>query len=114
MRTEPSIRLHELLKILDMNATDFAKSLDIPKASMSMYLNGSRQMKQDRLYEVAEKYNINPAWLMGYDAPLRMVSGYMSEEFERQLIASFYSAEPYIQDSILGLLQLPPLDRKSE
>lgn len=114
MRSEPSIRLHELLKILDMNATDFAKILNIPKSSMSMYLNGSRQMKQDRIYEVADKFNINPAWLMGYEAPLRMIPGYMSEEFERQLIASFYSAEPYIQDSILRLLKLPPLDRKSE
>lgn len=65
-----SERLEELMRELDIKATDICKATGIAKSSMSMYMSGERQMRQDKIAVIAETYNVDPAWLMGYDVPM--------------------------------------------
>lgn len=67
-------RLKELMNILDIKQTDIIEKTGIPKSAMSMYISGQRAPRQNRLSLIADAYNINEAWLMGYDVPMERVS----------------------------------------
>lgn len=64
-------RLQELLDYYGISAAELSKSVGIAKSSISMWLSGQRTMRQDKIGIIAERYNIDPAWLMGYDVPMR-------------------------------------------
>lgn len=71
-----SQRLKKALEELNVTQTELCKRTDIPKSAMSQYVSGNFQPKQDRLYKIADSLNISPAWLMGYDVPMKpAVSG---------------------------------------
>ena len=42
----------------------------IPKSSLSLYLSGAYEPKQDRLYDMAQVLDVDPVWLMGFDVPM--------------------------------------------
>ena len=67
-----SQRLKKALEELNVTQTELCQRTDIPKSAMSQYVSGSFQPKQDRLYKIADSLNISPAWLMGYDVPMRV------------------------------------------
>jgi len=71
MKTTPGQRLNELMEHFGISAADLSIATDIPKSSMSMYLNDKRNMKADRIKTLADKYNLNEAWLLGYDVPMQ-------------------------------------------
>ena len=63
MKKDTSTRLQELMHIKNINQVDLCQRTDIPKSSMSMYLSGERSPRQNRLSQIAEKFNISEAWL---------------------------------------------------
>ena len=65
-----SERLVQLMRIFDIRQIDICKNARIDKSSMSQYVNGNRNMKQNTIDKIAQTYNINPTWLMGYDVPM--------------------------------------------
>ncbi len=71
MKRTPGERLYELMTAFGLNATDLSNATEIPKSSMSMYLNNKRSMRTDRIKILADKYNVSEAWLMGYDVPMQ-------------------------------------------
>lgn len=58
------------MNIENINQAELCQRTGIPKSSMSMYLNGERSPRQNRLSQIAETFNISEAWLMGYDVPM--------------------------------------------
>ncbi len=70
-KVEPcSKRIAEALKIKDMKQADLCKIANVPKSSLSLYLSGAYEPKQDRVYDMAKALNVSEAWLMGYDVPM--------------------------------------------
>ena len=67
-----SIRLRKALSIRNMRQSDLCEKTNIPKSAISHYLSGSFVPKQDRAYVIAQALNVNPAWLMGFDAPMEI------------------------------------------
>lgn len=63
-------RLQELMKKYQLNQTDFANKLGIPKSSVCMYTSNKRKLKQDRIKQISELFHVNEAWIMGYDVPM--------------------------------------------
>lgn len=63
-------RLEELKRIRGFNNTDLARICGIDKSNITRYCKGDYKAKQDVIYRMAEKLNINEAWLMGYDVPM--------------------------------------------
>lgn len=70
-RRSSAERLKELLAYYGIKQNDLSERTGIPKSAISMYINGSRIPRQDRLSDIADAYNVNEAWLMGYDVPMK-------------------------------------------
>jgi transcriptional regulator with XRE-family HTH domain len=52
-----------------MRQSELCKLANVPKSSLSLYLSGAYEPKQDRIYAMAKALNVSEAWLMGYDVP---------------------------------------------
>lgn len=65
--SDSNSRIRILLNELGISQTEFCNKTGITKSALSNYLNGDRQPRQDQLDKIAKAYDINPAWLMGYD-----------------------------------------------
>ncbi len=65
-----SKRLEKALSLRDMKQSELCKLAGVPKSSLSLYLSGAYEPKQDRLYRMAETLNVSEHWLMGYDVPM--------------------------------------------
>ena len=65
-----SKRIALALKIKGMKQAELCKLANVPKSSLSLYLSGAYEPKQDRVYDMAKVLNVSEAWLMGYDVPM--------------------------------------------
>lgn len=65
-----SKRIAEALRVKGMKQYELCKLANVPKSSLSLYLSGAYEPKQDRVYDMARALNVNEAWLMGYDVPM--------------------------------------------
>lgn len=70
MKSNSAKRLNELMDYLGIKQADIIKKTGIPKSALSMYVSGQRQPRQDKLTIIADAYNLEEAWLMGYDVPM--------------------------------------------
>ena len=84
MKKDTSTRLQELMHIKNINQVDLCQRTGIPKSTMSMYLSGERSPRQNRLSQIAEKFNISEAWLMGYDVPMERTDSLSDETLSQK------------------------------
>ena len=63
-------RIYKALAARGMRQSELCKLANIPKSSLSLYLSGAYEPKQDRIYSIAQALNVSEAWLMGYDVPM--------------------------------------------
>lgn len=84
MKKDTSTRLQELMDIKNINQVELCQRTGIPKSSMSMYLSGERSPRQNRLSQIAEKFNISEAWLMGYDVPMERTDSLSDETLSQK------------------------------
>ena len=63
-------RIATALTIRGMRQSDLCKLAKVPKSSLSLYLSGAYEPKQDRVYDMAKALNVSEAWLMGYDVSM--------------------------------------------
>lgn len=67
--TDSRHRLKEILSETGDTQNEMARKTGLAKSAISNYLNGTRVPRQDAISKIAETYNVNPSWLMGYDTP---------------------------------------------
>lgn len=72
------------MDIKNINQVDLCQRTGIPKSSMSMYLSGERSPRKNRLSQIAEKFNISEAWLMGYDVPMERTDSLSDETLSQK------------------------------
>lgn len=101
--TDSSHRLKELLRITGDSQNDMAEKTKIPKSSISHYVNGMREPRQDKLSMIADSYNVNPAWLMGLDVPMESIEDMQKNIIEQQLdlFSKDYSEDMTIEKQFL-------------
>lgn len=69
-----SNRLKIAMKIRNIKATELSNKTGIAKSSLSEYINGKYEAKQDGVYLISKALNINEAWLMGCDVPMERIT----------------------------------------
>jgi transcriptional regulator with XRE-family HTH domain len=67
-------RIAQALKIREIKPADLCKLAKVPKSSLSLYMSGAYEPKQNRVYDMALALNVSEAWLMGYDVPMERES----------------------------------------
>lgn len=65
-----SNRLNTAMRIRNIKASELSEKTGISKSSLSEYINGKYEAKQDGVYLLARALNVNEAWLMGLDVPM--------------------------------------------
>lgn len=60
-------RLKEALDNSGLSQAELARRANIGRNSISDYLKGKYEAKQDKLHALAEALNVDEGWLMGYD-----------------------------------------------
>lgn len=77
-------RLREGLDLREMKQIELATRSGISKYSISHYLKGDWEGKQDAVYELARALNVSEAWLMGYDVPAERSAPKVSVQLDKK------------------------------
>jgi transcriptional regulator with XRE-family HTH domain len=105
-------RIADALNIKGIRQADLCKLANVPKSSLSLYLSGAYEPKQDRIYDMAKALNVSEAWLMGYDVPMeRQEEKNPPEEpklseGEKMLLDLFRQVPEEKQELVLGMIAL--------
>lgn len=67
-----SNRLKEAIISSGISATELSIKIGMSKQAISMYISGTRHPKQPTIESISRVFNVNPAWLIGMDAPKEM------------------------------------------
>lgn len=63
-------RLKTAMRIRNIKAVELSNLTGIAKSSLSDYINGKYEAKQDGVFLLAKALNVNEAWLMGADVSM--------------------------------------------
>ena len=69
-----SVRIKKAITIRNMTQTELCSKAKISKSTLSEYLKGRYEPKQDKIFTLAQALNVDPVWLMGYDVPMEQGS----------------------------------------
>lgn len=77
-------RLKQIMSERKISQSELSRRTGIGRNSISDYLNGKYEAKQNKVFELAKALNVNEAWLMGFDIS-------KNRKIENNDIASIYS-----------------------
>ncbi len=63
-------RLDKALNMTGISAADLSHASEVSKSSISQYLSGSHIPSEENATKMGSVLNVNPLWLMGFDAPM--------------------------------------------
>ena len=100
-------RLREAMELRGMRAVDLAEATEVPKSAISFYLAGKSKPKADRLYIIAQALDINEAWLLGYDVPIRRTDNQKKNDQLAKLVARLRTDERFYKtvSALAGLTE---------
>ncbi len=104
-------RIRTALKVRRMKQVELCEMANMPESSLSLYLKGAYEPKQDRIYSMARALNVNEAWLMGYDVPMERVSDRATNtievtEDEQKLLDLFRLVPENQQQMVLQMIEI--------
>ena len=65
-----SARIRKALSARNMTQTELCARAKISKSSLSEWLSGKHEPKQDKVFILAQALGVDPVWLWGYDVPM--------------------------------------------
>lgn len=98
-----SARLQHYMKITGKNQADIIRDLGYQSGTVSMWVNGRRLPRMDKIENLARYFGCQPSDLYGEKI-------YEESNIDQMIIDRFHEAEPHVRKSILSLLQLDPED----
>ena len=98
-------RIKQMMQIRDITQADLARITGIRASSISDYLSGKYQPKQDKIALIADALSVNPGWLMGYDEPKKPISSSIVEKKEnRDLLAHYQKLYEHEQKILITMI----------
>lgn len=117
----PSDRIKEALQLRGMKAVELSERSGINKPSISCYISGKYEPKQEALYKMGKALDVAEMWLAGYDIPMErpaeqkandeladLVERIKKEKDFRQLIMKISQLKPKQLDAVKNLLEAFP------
>lgn len=97
-------RLNTAMRIRNMKATELSVKTGIAKSSLSEYINGKYEAKQDGVYLLSKALNVSEAWLMGLDVPMERKTAELSDQL-KNIGAMYISNTNLVKIPILGTVK---------
>lgn len=97
MKEELIKRLKRIMNEREITAAELSRRSGIRASSISDYLKGKYEPKQDKIDLIAEALSVSPAWLMGYETKNGLSSKALTMEVtpaERQHIKKYRKLSP--------------------
>lgn len=63
-------RLREAMEAANKKQADLVKETGLNRGTISRYLSGEVEPRQDAAYKLAQVLNVSETWLWGYDVPM--------------------------------------------
>lgn len=104
-----SVRIKKALSIRNMTQTELCALAKISKSSLSEWLSGKHEPKQDKTFMLAQALNVDPVWLWGYDVPMEK-----KEQPENKKIPLTEDQLSEGEKLMLELFRRIPEDRQAE
>lgn len=105
-------RIAQALSDKGMSQSELCKRAQVPKSSLSLYISGAYEPRQDRIYAMATVLEVDPAWLMGYDVPKNKDKNKKTtdndglSEAERELLELFNLVPEDKQKMVLQMIRV--------
>ena len=103
-------RISKALAIRGMRPAELCRLANVPKSSLSLYISGAYEPKQDRIYDIAKALDVSEAWLIGYDVPMERKKEISSDEVqltegEKQMLELFKLVPEEQQPLVLEMIR---------
>lgn len=110
--TDSRHRIIELMEMLGLSQTQFCNKANLNKSALSNYINGERTPRQDAIAKMADTYGVSPAWLMGYDVPMRIIDtdSFHISPLEKEIITTYRRSDEITQTMVLRSLGIEKND----
>lgn len=90
-------RLTEAMEIRGLRAVDLIDRTGIPKVTLSYYMSGKTEPKNDRVYIIAKALDVSEAWLLGFDVPMYRTDEQKKNDQLAELIATMRENNKYYE-----------------
>lgn len=110
-----SERIQKLLDMYGLSQADFGRKCGLSRSIVSLYVSGKREPAQDNIFKIAQAFNVDPAWVMGYEIEMRPnVTADIEEHFSLKTadLMNRISAEERVRKYMEAYLSLPEDKRK--
>lgn len=107
-------RICKAMQLRNMRQVDLSIKTGIPKSAISQYCSGSFNPKQKRLFLIAQALDVDEAWLMGLDVPMKRTEDIASAPLpqqtnlsatEQELIRKFRQLDDRGKATVLNTLE---------
>lgn len=107
-------RLQKAIKDSGLSQSEVSKRSGISRGSITDYLKGRYEAKQDKVYDLAKVLGVRSEWLMGYNVPQKAVPAPTTIQVSSIPVLSKVSAGMpiYAEENIVDYIYLPATEVK--
>lgn len=89
-------RLREAMSVKGIKQVDLVRSTGIDKGSISSYLSGRYEPKQEAIYKMALALDVSEMWLWGYDVPMERPKAQKNNDAISDIVLLLRSDEEFL------------------
>lgn len=99
-------RLREAMQIAGKKQSDLARDTGLNRGTISRYLSGEVEPRQDAAYKIAQVLKVSETWLWGYDVPRERTASQKKNDDLVKIIAQMRN-DPKFFGIVSKLAELP-------
>ena len=99
-------RLREAMQAVGKKQIELATETGLSHSTISRYLSGKVEPRQDAIIKLARSLNVSEWWLWGYDVPQARTSEHKKNDQLVSIVKQF-RADPEFSDIVSMLAELP-------
>lgn len=89
-------RLNKIMTIRNIKPIELSNKTGIAKSQISHWLAGTYKAKQDSLTILAEFFDVDETWLMGFDVPMKSERKQLTKEEEKELLKDVLTRKGFL------------------
>lgn len=92
-------RLKKAMAMKNIKAVELSAKTGIAKSQISHWLSGTYKAKQDSLTTLAEFFDVDEVWLMGFDVPMKSEKKKYSQEEEKAILKEVLTRKGFLNEN---------------